>query len=132
MSDQKTSKDSAPEVSTIISKSHKSHAGFETSDIEKHKGIACLSYIFLLFLVPLLTEKESKFAQFHAKQGMALFIAWMVADLVLKAIPMFGVMLLPIANLFFIIVSVIGILKTLSGEAWEIPGVSLITKKLNL
>ena len=107
-------------------------SGFDAQDIQKHKGIACLSYIFLLFLVPLLTEKESRFAQFHAKQGMALFIAWVVLDLVLGVIPMFGWMLVPIMNLFFIIVSVIGIIKTLGGEAWEIPGVSLIARKLNL
>ncbi|MBP6889570.1 MAG: DUF4870 domain-containing protein [Candidatus Moranbacteria bacterium] len=129
MNDQETSKNSTPEKAPQVTV--KSHPGFETSDIEKHKGIACLSYIFLLFLVPLLTENESKFAQFHAKQGMSLFIVWVVTDLVLNVIPMFGVMLLPIANLFFIIVSAIGVLKTLRGEAWEIPGMSLITKKLN-
>lgn len=71
MSDQETAEQSHSETRSAAPVS----AGkFDAQDIEKHKGIACLSYIFLLFLVPLLTEKESKFAQFHAKQGMALFI----------------------------------------------------------
>ncbi len=131
MSDQEADRnevsEGAPAVPQVSAKS-----GFDAQDIEKHKGIACLSYISLLFLVPLLTEKESKFAQFHAKQGMALFIVWVVADLVLGVIPMLGWMLVPVANLFFVIVSIIGIIKTLGGEAWEIPGVSVITKKINL
>ncbi len=129
MSDQETAEQSHSET---LSAAPVSAGKFDAQDIEKHKGIACLSYIFLLFLVPLLTEKESKFAQFHAKQGMALFIVWVVADLVLGVIPMLGWMLVPVANFFFVIVSIIGIIKTLGGEAWEIPGVSVITKKINL
>ncbi len=129
MNDQETVKDQAPVSARNDSQSH---SEFDAQDIEKHKGVACLSYVFLLFLVPLLTVKESKFAQFHAKQGMILFIVWMVFDLVLGVIPLVGWMLLPVANLFFIIVSIIGILKTLEGSAWEIPGVSYISKKYHL
>ena len=131
MSDQEADRnevsEGAPAVPQVSAKS-----GFDAQDIEKHKGIACLSYVSLLFLVPLLTEKESRFAQFHAKQGMALFIAWVVIALMLRTIPMFGgFILVPVLNLAFIVVSVIAIIKTLGGEAWEIPGASLITKKLN-
>ena len=130
MSNQETAQNETPE-SSLGAPQASTQSRFDAQDIEKHKGIACLSYVSLLFLVPLLTEKESRFAQFHAKQGMALFIAWVLSTLVLGVIPMFGWMLLPVVNLFCIIVSIIGIIKTLRGEAWEIPGVSLITKNLN-
>ena len=105
---------------------------FDQQDIEKHKAVACLSYIFLLFLVPLLTQKESTFAQFHAKQGMILFITWIVVAFILSVIPFIGWMLLPAMNLLFIVVSVIAIVKTLSGEAWTIPGMATLQKTFNL
>ena len=42
-------------------------------DVEANKTVAALSYISILFLVPLLGKRDSKFAQFHAKQGLILF-----------------------------------------------------------
>lgn len=133
MSDQETVRnevsgsEDVPSVSSVNRRSM-----FDFQDIEKHKGIACLSYVSLLFLVPLLTKKESRFAQFHARQGMTLFMVWIVSDFVLRITPIFGWKLIPVANLFFVVVSIIGIIKTFVGEAWEIPGVSVITKKINL
>ena len=44
------------------------------SDIQANKTVAALSYLWILFLVPLLLKRDSKFAQFHAKQGLVLFI----------------------------------------------------------
>lgn len=105
---------------------------YTKQDIEKNKVVACLSYIFILFLVPLLTQKDSPFAQFHAKQGLALFVAWIVVDFVLGMIPFLGWMLLPLVNLLLVIVSIIAIIKTLSGEAWELPVISGLAKKVNL
>lgn len=107
-------------------------SGYDAQDIEKNKAIACLSYICILFLVPLLAEKGSKFAQFHAKQGMTLFIFWVVVDFALALVPFLGWMLLPIVNFLFIIVSIIALVKTLSGAAWEIPIVSDLAKKFKI
>ncbi len=41
-------------------------------DVEKFKGLAVLAYIF--FLIPLIAAPNSKFARFHANQGLLLFI----------------------------------------------------------
>jgi len=43
-------------------------------DIEENKVAAALSYVWILCLVPLFLKKNSKFCQFHAKQGLLLFI----------------------------------------------------------
>ena len=43
-----------------------------SSDIEKNKTNAMLAYI--LFFLPLLTAPESKFARYHANQGLVLWI----------------------------------------------------------
>lgn len=47
---------------------------FDRDDIAKNKGMAVLSYIWILFIIPLFAAKDSKFARFHANQGLVLFI----------------------------------------------------------
>ncbi|MCL2648076.1 MAG: hypothetical protein FWD61_13875 [Phycisphaerales bacterium] len=44
-------------------------------DVEKHKGLAILGYI--LFIIPLIIAPQSKFARFHANQGLLVFIVWL-------------------------------------------------------
>ena len=46
----------------------------DKKDIEANKAMAILSYIGPLCLIPFFASKESKFAQFHAKQGLNLCI----------------------------------------------------------
>ncbi len=93
------------------------------SDVEKNKNMAVLSYVWILCLVPLLGKKDSEFVQFHAKQGLILFIASLFAF-----VPFFGQLLIFV----IIIISVIGIIKTYNGEKWEIPFVYELSKKINL
>lgn len=97
---------------------------FGEKDIADNKYVAALSYIWILFLVPLLAKKDSPFAQFHAKQGLVLCIA----SIILSFIPFFGWLV----NLGLFVVVVIALIKTLSGEAWEIPLVKDAVKKINL
>ena len=96
-------------------------------DVEENKTIAALSYVWILCLVPLLGKKDSKFAQFHAKQGLVLFIIEIVAGL-LVWFPIFGQLL----ALALLVISVIGIIKTLNGEWWKIPYIHDWSKKINL
>ena len=49
----------------------------EDPDIQKHKGVAILAYIF--FLIPLVLAPHSKYARFHANQGLLVFILWCIA-----------------------------------------------------
>ena len=48
------------------------------------KVMAGLSYFSILFLLPYLFRDKDKFATYHAKQGMNLFAAGIVADIVGK------------------------------------------------
>ena len=96
-------------------------------DIEDNKTVAALSYIWVLCLIPLLTKKRSKFAQFHAKQGLILFIAEIVGVFVFW-IPLIGWAL----GIALLVVSIMGVLKTLNGEWWKIPYVYDWSKKFNL
>ncbi|MBT4495794.1 hypothetical protein HOC73_03530, partial [bacterium] len=50
------------------------NATTSNNDIEDNRVIASFSYVWILCLVPLFLKRKSKFAQFHAKQGLLLFV----------------------------------------------------------
>ena len=62
-------------------------------DVEQHKGMAILAYI--CFLIPLLAAPKSKFARFHANQGLLTFIIWCVAIVANIALHVFDDLVLP-------------------------------------
>ncbi|MEI8042594.1 MAG: DUF4339 domain-containing protein [Verrucomicrobiota bacterium] len=41
----------------------------DPADVDKNKIFAVLAYLGILFLVPLLAAKESRFARYHTNQG---------------------------------------------------------------
>lgn len=96
-------------------------------DVEANKNIAAYSYVWILFLVPLFGRRDSKFAQFHAKQGGVMFLfetlAWLLIPL-----PFIGFILF----LAIFLVAVMGVIKALNGEWWEIPYVYNWSKKIKI
>jgi len=99
---------------------------------QDERVIAALSYIWVLVLIPLLAKKDSEFCQFHAKQGLVLFIGSFVV-MVLGMIPVLGwLIILPFGWLFIIILSILGIINALAGKQWEMPYLGQYAKKINL
>lgn len=96
-------------------------------DVEENKIIAALSYISVLSLVVLLIKRDSPFAQFHAKQGLVLFIVEVLGWLV-YLIPFFGWILMVI----FIFFSLLGFWNAYQGRWWNMPLASAFAKKINL
>lgn len=109
------------------SQDRKENVNKDDNDIQENKVIAALSYLGILVLIPLLAKKDSKFAQFHAKQGVVLLIAFVVGWTIFW-IPVIGWLLW----LAVVLADVVALIKTLSGEYWEIPVVGNLAKKLNL
>ncbi|MBP3696889.1 MAG: zinc ribbon domain-containing protein [Clostridia bacterium] len=91
---------------------------YDAQDIEKNKVMALLAYI--IFLIPLLAAKDSKFARFHANQGLVLFLGGIIASVV-AVIPVIGWIVAPIAGLVITVLAIIGILNALNGRAKELP-----------
>jgi len=96
-------------------------------DVEENKVFAALSYLGILVLIPLLAKKDSKFAQFHAKQGLVFLIVFIAGWLVFW-IPIIG-WLLWIA---VVALNIIGLVQALMGKWWEAPVIGPLAKKLNL
>lgn len=94
-----------------------------------------LAYLWLLALVPLLTEKDDRELQWHAKHGIVLLVAEIAAWVVywvLTMIPGVGCLLLfvsPLIALAFIALRVICIMKGVNGQRFIIPGVSEFADK---
>lgn len=105
----------------------------EKSDVEQNKAVSILSYIGILFLVPLLAAPKSPFAQFHARQGMVLFIAEIILWIVFYGLTFvtLGLMwfLLWVPWVCAVIWSIIGIVNVVNGEEKELPLIGGLIKK---
>jgi len=124
-------------------------ADFEAKDIQDNKTISFLSYLGPLVFVPMFARKRSKFARFHANQGLVLFIAdadYVVVQNILLAILraifpwnwnygylggrgfVFDMLstILGLVWIVFGVLAVIGIINALKGKAKELPFIGKI------
>ena len=124
---------------------------YTKKDIKDNKAMAILSYFGPLVLLPFFTAGESKFAMFHAKQGMTLFIIWIVyyflsglLSLIKVPGPCGGPLLfndmghfcnvtpwwiafpLKLIALLLVIIAIIGVINVCQGKAKELPFVGKI------
>ncbi|MFA7253359.1 MAG: hypothetical protein WC107_02285 [Patescibacteria group bacterium] len=96
-------------------------------DIEENKALAALSYIWILFLVPLLLKRDSTFAQYHAKQGLILFLVWTIIGFIFW-LPIIGWLL----GLGVIILFVIGMINALTGKMQPLPIIGKYAERMNI
>ena len=104
---------------------------YDPQDIEKNKVMAILAYFGILVLVPILAAKESKFARFHANQGLILCVTailYSVAYSILSSIIISIswrlaclVSIVGLVGIVFLIWFVIGIINAVNGKAKELP-----------
>lgn len=103
----------------------------EHKEIQEGKIFAGLAYISILCIIPLLFKKDNKFAYYHGKQGLVIFIGEVIL-MMLVWIPILGWMLAPIGSLIFLVLSIIGIVQALAGNYWQCPVVSELAAKMNI
>lgn len=105
---------------------------YDSRDIENNKVFAILSYIGILFVVGLIATPKSKFARFHANQGLVLFITEIALGIVsgiVSFIPVVSGIVSAVVGLISLVYMVIGIYNSASGKAKELPvigGISII------
>ena len=107
-------------------------AEFTPEEINNGKGMAALSYIGILVLIPYLAEKENRYVMFHAKEGLNLFLLSIIAGFastLLVALPLIGIVLalIPLAvSIMQIVLMIMGIINAVNGEAKELPIINKI------
>ena len=106
-------------------------AEFDAADINANKAMAILAYFGPLVLIPIFAAKQSKFARYHANQGLVLLftcIAYSIAYGILSSI-IFAIswrlsFILSIVSLIGVgitILAIIGIINAATGKAKELP-----------
>ena len=88
---------------------------------ENERYTAALSYVWALCLYPLLFKKNSSFIQFHAKQGVALFV--------IELLSFVTFFFAPLVIIICVILSVLGIRAALAGKYWTLPFIGDWVKK---
>lgn len=108
------------------------------------KVFAALSYVSILFLVPLILRRDSKYVFFHARQGMMLFILEVVVWILLSVLGSLMAAISPsgawgiiaflstLINWAFVAFSVVGIYYAWIGTEWEMPILGKYAKKLKV
>lgn len=92
--------------------------------------MAALSYIWIVAVIMLVTKKDSDFVQFHAKQGLVLFIASVVLG-ILSFLLFFLAFIAWIGYLVIFVAAVLGFIKAYQGERYRLPVVADLADKLN-
>jgi uncharacterized membrane protein len=100
-------------------------------DIQEGKFFAVISYITFLCIIALVLKKENKFALYHAKHGLVLFV-FEVAAFILSIIPVLGFLIGTIGLICFTLASLWGILQSLMGNYSRILLISDIADKIVL
>jgi uncharacterized membrane protein len=89
------------------------------ADIEKNRAMGILAYI--LFFIPLVAAKDSKFAMYHANQGLVLFVSAVAAQVAARFVPFLGILLASLCSLAALVLGVIGIISASKGEMKPLP-----------
>jgi uncharacterized membrane protein len=110
----------------------------DASDVEKNKIMAILAYVGILVLIPILAAKDSKFARYHANQGLILFIAGFVGSIAVGILSgvIFGAsmvihflaylscclwILWPCISLGWLALAIMGIINAANGKMKPLP-----------
>lgn len=116
----------------------------DAADVQNNKAMGILSYIGILVLIPLFAAKNSKFAQYHARQGVTLAvleIAYSIVNIIITAIlgaifplrytliggvthgAVYGIItgILGLCSIFFLVLAIIGIINAAQGQKKELP-----------
>lgn len=103
----------------------------EEKEIQEGKFFAIISYLSFLCIVSLILKKENKFALYHAKQGLVLFV-FEASSFILTIIPILGGIVRMLGLIFFILASLWCILQVLMGNFNRLPVISEIADKIIL
>lgn len=101
-------------------------SGYDQKDIQSNKTMGILAYFGLLVLVPIFAAKNSRFARFHANQGLVLLIVKIGFSIIsaLKNIHfisgVFGVVG-ALGSIVTLALAIIGIVNAAQGKVKELP-----------
>lgn len=108
-----------------------------SKEVEEGKIFAFLGVFLTVigFIIVLLAKKDNKYAMYYAKQGLVLFIAWVivwVVAIVLAFIPILGWFVIILLYICILVLWVIGWINALSGKEKPIPIIGKYAEKIKI
>ena len=99
-----------------------------------------LAYVWILFLVPLLTKKEDPDVQWHAKNGMGITIGeficwiiyWMITWFAPTAVGCAVGALSCVIGIGFFVLRIICIVQGVGGKRFSVPVLTDLGQKINI
>lgn len=101
------------------------------SDVDSNKGLAILSYLGILVLIPIIAAPKSRFARYHSNQGLVLMIAeavYAIAATILTVLLLLagwvGVILVVVVwllSIAFLVFAIMGLVNAAKGEMKPLP-----------
>lgn len=99
-------------------------AEIHPDDIRQNKAMGVFAYLGLLVLIPIFAAPQSRFARFHANQGLLLDILSILLTIMAvafsAALPLLGV-LFTLLDLPVFALMILGIVNAATGRAKELP-----------
>ena len=108
------------------------------SSVESDSRVFAFLGVFLSiigFLIVILAKKDDKYAMYYAKQGLVLFIAYIVvwiASVILAFIPVIGWIIALILWILVVVLWLVGWISALTGVEKPIPIIGKFAEKWKL
>jgi len=83
------------------------------------------------FIIALLAKKENRYVMFYAKQSLVLFLSYIIVYAT-QIIPLIGKIIFTAGFVIMIILWIIALINSFSGEEKETPLIGQYARKINL
>ncbi len=93
------------------------------------KVLAMMSYLGVLCIVPLLMNRDDHYVNFHARQGLILWI-WSVVAFFMMHVPAIGKWFSSMSLIMVFIFSVIGLISVMLRKAWKLPFIYTLASRI--
>ena len=91
--------------------------------------MAALSYLGILCFVPLMRNKDDEYVQFHAKQGLVLWM-WAVVSMFILEVPIIGKWFFGFSSMAIVLLSVAGLVSVAFRRAWKLPLIGYFSDRI--
>ncbi len=91
--------------------------------------MAALSYLGILCFVPLMRNKDDEYVQFHAKQGLVLWM-WAVVSMFILEVPVIGKWFFGFSSMAIVLLSVAGLVSVAFRRAWKLPLIGYFSDRI--
>lgn len=100
----------------------------DLTGIDPNKLMAAISYLGILVLIPLFVSRNDPFVRFHVKQGLVILVGYIIAVFAAAWIAPVGSMLW----VLMLLASILGLIQSLQGKWWRIPGIAQLADKFRI